>query len=244
MIVLFTDFTVLGPYLGQLKAALLNHGINSPIVDLISDAPKFNPRAASYLLSAYTRALPKGSIVIAVVDPGVGSDTREPVVIEANGIHFIGPGNGLFGALCQHAEEVKVYRINWRPQTLSDSFHGRDLFAPFAAKLHLSQLENNDLTSIGLLTMPVLGPADLAEIVYIDGYGNLVTGLRLQSLSKKAYFTIGNVQIRHATTFSSVSQGEPFWYVNSSGLVEIAVNSSNASKYFSIDIGYHLNVSY
>ncbi len=244
MILLFSDFGTAGPYTGQVKLALVRQGLDCPVIELMSDAPSRNPKAASYLLSAYASHLPVGCVVLAVVDPGVGSALRRPVVLEVDGIFFVGPGNGLFGALCQHAKRVRAYEIKWRPSKLSTSFHGRDLFAPVAAKLFLNLIESDDLEAMDFSAMPCLGAADIAEVVYVDGYGNLITGLRESCLTRMGRFTIGAHSVCHASTFSAVPEGTPFWYVNSSGLVEIAVNCGDASEFFSVGIGHHLNVSY
>ena len=135
MLVLVTDFGVAGPYLGQMKAVLYRDAPGVPVVDLFSDAPTCNPRATAYLLSAYAMEFPAGSVFLGVVDPGVGTEARRPVAVEADGRWFVGPDNGLFSLVARHAHTAHWWEITWRPQHLSMSFHGRDLFAPVAAML-------------------------------------------------------------------------------------------------------------
>ena len=244
MIALFTDFGMTGPYIGQMRAKLISM-LESyhPVVDLMLDAPSCNPKAASYLLAAITKDLPLGSIVIAVVDPGVGSEDREPILLEADGRHFIGPGNGLFGPLMQHSTKAKLHKIIWRPESLSSTFHGRDLFAPFAAKLLNDDLRNgDDLQEMKLDSMPSLGPTDLAEVVYVDHFGNAMTGLRASAVSISDRVWINGHELGYASTFSDVPQGDVFWCINSSGLVEIAVNCGRAADALNVSVGCELQV--
>ena len=139
MIVMFTDFGVAGPYAGQMKAALAAVAPAVSAIDLMHDAPVFRPKASAYLLAALVRPLPAGTVVLGVVDPGVGSPGRRPVAARAGGRWFVGPDNGLFAIAAQHAGGGEWWEIDWRPERLSNTFHGRDLFAPVAARLALGE---------------------------------------------------------------------------------------------------------
>ena len=134
MIVLFTDFGLQGPYTGQMKAVLWRMAPGIPAVDLFADAPVGNPKASAYLLAAYAEWFAAGTVFLAVVDPGVGG-TRPPIILEADGRWYVGPGNGLFELVERRATSKRSWDIDWRPERLSASFHGRDLFAPVAAML-------------------------------------------------------------------------------------------------------------
>ena len=81
MIILFTDFGVSGPYVGQMKAVLYRHAPNVPVVDLFADAPTFDPKLSAYLLAAYVNEFPEDSVFLCVVDPGVGSALRRPIIV-------------------------------------------------------------------------------------------------------------------------------------------------------------------
>jgi S-adenosyl-L-methionine hydrolase (adenosine-forming) len=228
MIVLFTDFGVSGPYIGQMKAVLHREAPGEPVIDLFADAPMRDPRAAAYLLAAYAAWFPAGTIVLAVVDPGVGG-TRPPVVVEADGIRYVGPGNGLFELVRRRAKTAVVAEIAWPPPALSASFHGRDLFAPVAAMLARGAAPELQLRDAAWQRQPDW-PDDLAEIVYIDHYGNAMTGLRAAAVPAEAVLAVRGTQIQSAHTFSSVPAGSAFWYGNSNGLVEIAVNMGRADR--------------
>src|SRR5437763_1324312 len=133
-IVLFTDFGSSDPYIGQIKAVLEREAPGVPVIDLLNDAPSFRVRAAAHLLASLVSEFARGSVFIAVVDPGVGSE-RVPVAVHAGGYHFVGPDNGLLSVFAARARDAQVWRIAWAPERLSASFHGRDLFAPVAARL-------------------------------------------------------------------------------------------------------------
>ncbi|MBX6322432.1 MAG: SAM-dependent chlorinase/fluorinase, partial [Rhodospirillaceae bacterium] len=134
MIVLFTDFGLHGPYTGQVKAVLHGMAPGMPQIDLFADAPAGDPRASAYLLAAYATWFPAGTVFLCVVDPGVGGP-RPAVIVEADGRWYVGPGNGLFEMVVRRAAIARRWDIAWRPERLSRSFHGRDLFAPVAAML-------------------------------------------------------------------------------------------------------------
>lgn len=240
MLVLFTDFGLSGPYTGQVKAVLHQLAAGVPIVDLFADLPAAKPKPAAYLLAAYGPWFPPATVLLAVVDPGVGG-ARAAVVVEADGRSYVGPDNGLFELVLRRAGAVKTSEILWRPDSLSASFHGRDLFAPVAARLIAGTLPAGALRSAEIGRHPDW-PDDLPEIVYIDGYGNAVTGLRAAILPEKTGLAVGGQVLRRARTFSDVPPGGAFWYENSNGLAEIAVNTGRADRALSLAIGTPVSV--
>lgn len=226
MIVLFTDFGATGPYVGQMKAVLAREAPEVPVIDLLHQAPRYRPRAAAYLLAALVRDLPPDAVCLAVVDPGVGSD-RAPLVIEADNRRFVGPDNGLFEMVIRRAGLVLGWEISWRPDALSASFHGRDLFAPVAARLARGDHVPAHKADMGRVRRRDW-PDDLGEFVYIDDFGNAMTGIRAAGLDGHATVRVGGQVLTRARTFSDVPPGAAFWYENSSGLVEVAVNQGRA----------------
>jgi S-adenosylmethionine hydrolase len=235
MIVLFTDFGLAGPYTGQVKAVLHERAPGVAVIDLFADAPSRDPRAASYLLAAYAAWFPRGTVLLAVVDPGVGSE-RLPLVVEADGRLYVGPDNGLFEIVRRRAAASAVWAIAWRPARLSASFHGRDLFAPVAAMLAKGE------EPPGTRLPPEAGrrpdwPDDLAEIVYVDHYGNAMTGLRAATLPERAALVANGRHVPRAATFADAAPGAALWYENSNGLAEIAVNLGRADAALGLAIG-------
>jgi hypothetical protein len=236
MIVLFTDFGLSGPYTGQVIAVLHRDAPGVPVVSLFADAPSGRPRPAAYLLAAYGAWFPPGTVLLCVVDPGVGSE-RRAVVVEADGRFYVGPDNGLFDLVIRRAGQARLWEITWRPGPLSASFHGRDLFAPAGARLARGEPPSAFATPAEDRATERGWPDDLAEIVYIDHYGNAITGLRGSVAPPAARLVAGGRRLRPAATFSAVPPGEAFWYVNSNGLAEIAVNGGRADLALGLEIG-------
>jgi len=235
MIVLFTDFGLAGPYTGQMKAVLRGQAPNTEIIDLFADAPCADPRASAYLLAAYAPWFPPGTIFLCVVDPGVGGG-RAALMIEADRRRYVGPENGLFELVLRRAQNARCHEITWRPPRLSASFHGRDLFAPVAGRVARGEPPPTLARPVEPERRPDW-PDDLLEIVYIDHYGNALTGLRGQCLAPSACLDAGRRRIAHAETFSAVPRGAAFWYVNANGLIEIAVNRGRADRKLGLVVG-------
>jgi S-adenosylmethionine hydrolase len=234
MIVLVTDFGLVGPYVGQLMRVFHEQAPGDPVVTLFADAPVWNPKAAAYLLPPYTGGFPAGTVFVCVVDPGVGSHSHAPAAVRCDARWFIGPDNGLFELVRRRAREATDFRIAWRPPELSASFHGRDLYAPTAARLARGIQEGLEPAE-GLRMAD--WPDDLPEVIYIDHYGNAMTGLRASQLDRRADLLVGRARLRPAHTFAAVARGEAFWYENSNGLVEIAVNQGRAADVLRLAIG-------
>jgi len=241
MIVLFTDFGLAGPYTGQVKAVLQREAPGVPVVDLFADAPGANPKAAAYLLAAYSAWFETGTIFLGVVDPGVGS-ARAPVMLEADGRYFVGPGNGLFEIVRRRARHARILEIAWRPPVLSATFHGRDLFAPVAARLARGEPPPGEARDASWSRHPGW-PDDLAEVVYCDHYGNAMTGLRAAALGDDARLVVAGRPLERARTFADRQRGAAFWYENSNGLAEIAVNQGRADRVLGLTIGSALSIA-
>lgn len=240
MIVLFTDFGLEGPYVGQLKAVLHRRAPNVPVVDLFADAPSFDPRASAYLLAAYVGEFPAGTVFLGVVDPGVGSE-RRAALVQADQRWYVGPDNGLFNVVASRARTVRWWDILWRPARLSASFHGRDLFAPVAAGVALGELPPAEEQSPGA-RIDAGWPDDLARVIYIDHYGNAMTGLRAAIIPPGATLEVSGKRVSRARTFSDVGPQEGFWYENANGLAEIAVNQGRASEVLGVALGQRVVV--
>jgi len=235
VIALFTDFGSAGPYLGQMEAALYQHAPQqTKIIHLINNAPTANPVLSSYLLAALRQSFPENTVFLSVVDPGVGGK-RVPIVLEADNQFFVGPDNGLFNTIALHANKVCWHEIIWQPENCSSSFHGRDLFAPVAASIIKGEInkllqpyQNTDLDN---------WPADFSGIIYFDHYGNAFTGLRYINQMSAKQLQVGDLVLDQAETFCKVKKNQAFWYKNSSGLVEIAINQGNATTQLKLELG-------
>lgn len=241
MIVLFTDFGADDIYVGQVKAVLAQLAPpGTPIHDLLHQVPNFDAKAGAHLLAALQACFPSGSVFVAVIDPGVGS-VRDPVVLESDGKGYVGPDNGLLSVVAARARKARTWRITWRPKALSASFHGRDLFAPVAAWIAAGSLAKDKLEETPGLKVQV-GPDDLAEVIYIDHYGNVLTGLRGGNVPHSARIEAGGHKLAYARVFTEAPAGSAFWYEDSIGLVEIAVNGGSAAELIGMHVGDPITV--
>ena len=239
MIALFTDFGLQGPYTGQVKAVLHNLAQGVPVVDLFADAPPYDPKASAYLLAAHAAWFPERTVFLSVVDPGVGGE-RAVLVVEADTRWYVGPGNGLFEIVRRRAQQTRTYEIEWRPQQYSDTFHGRDVFAPIAALLARGERPPGRRRDDEVDRRPDW-PDDLLEIVYLDHFGNAMTGMRADVLKQAGLAAAGRV-VERARTFADLPKGQAFWYENSNGLAEIAVNQGRADRDLGLSIGAPLAI--
>jgi len=234
-IILFSDFGAHDLYVGQVHVVLDRYAPGVRVIDLLHDAPSLNVRASAHLLAALVRQVPRGHVFMAVVDPGVGTE-RKAAVMRADGRTFVGPDNGLLSVVAARSTTRQYWQIVSHPPDISASFHGRDLFAPMAAAVVTDDFPNERVKAVPDLAVTLPGD-DLAEIIYIDHYGNAMTGLRGSALPADATIGAGASKVAHARVFDEVPAGTAFWYVNSIGLVEIAANRANAAALLALAIG-------
>jgi hypothetical protein len=238
VIVLLTDFGTRDPYVGQIKARLAEHAPAQRVVDLLHEVPDFNPHAGAHLLAAFAPGFPPGSVFLAVVDPGVGTQ-RDAVVALAGGRWFVGPDNGLLSVVAARHSDTKLWRITWQPDALSATFHGRDLFALIAADIARGEFPTDKLAPIDALKV-AFDAGDLARVIYIDHYGNAWTGVR--GVLEDARVTAAGQTFRHSDSFGLVGKGEGFWFMNSVGLLELAVNRDSAAAKYGLKVGDQVQV--
>jgi len=205
------------------------------VSDLFHDAAVFRPMSMAYLLPAYIEEFPQGTVFLCVVDPGVGS-SRRPAAVCADGRWFVGPDNGLFNEVARRAIRLDWWDITWQPEHLSASFHGRDLFAHVAASLANGlEVPGESVDPAGRIHAD--WPRDLLEVVYIDHFGNAITGARIGAAGENRNLRINGHVLARARTFSDVPKGDCFWYENANGLIEIAANRTRADVVLKLEIG-------
>jgi S-adenosylmethionine hydrolase len=204
------------------KAVLHRMAPGVPAIDLFAEV--------------YAAWFPVGTVFLCIVDPGVGG-TRPAFVLEADGRWYVGPGNGLFELVLRRAAKTRSWDIDWRPERLSASFHGRDLFAPVAAMLALGEPPPGQPRQDGA-NRHADWPDDLHEIVYVDHFGNAMTGLRAATLPPNASLAAAGRVLECKRTFSDGPPGAAFWYEKSNGLAEIAVNQGRADR----DLGLAIDI--
>lgn len=240
MILLLVDYGLAGPYLGEVTAAIKRLTPRTEVINLFPDLPRGDIRAAAVLLAAGTVDFPPDTIFFCVVDPGVGTFKDPPAILRIDGRWYVGPDNGIFDLIAGQAGCTECEEIIWRPSRLSRSFHGRDLYAPVCAVLSEGRLP--ETVRREWRRRHVLED-DPRAVVYIDGFGNAFTGIRARTLPQDCSLRCGSQDaIHHATTFAQVPSGGAFWYENSSGLVEIAVNQGSAAELLDIKVGESVEI--
>ena len=240
MIVLFTDFGLEGPYIGQVHARLLQLAPAVPVINLFSDLAAFDVQAAAYLLPSYSAGFPPGTVFLCVVDPGVGGE-RPAVVLKADDYWYVGPNEGLFALVARRADRVECHELP-AATGVSSSFHGRDVFAPVAAQLATGQAVDARPVPAESVEQPGW-PNDLFRVVYVDRYGNAITGIRAGQLDATRVLHVNGHALHAQRTFSEVPAGTPFWYENSSGLIELAVNRGRADEQLGARVGVTVNAT-
>jgi len=233
-IALVTDFGE-GPYVGQVRLVLSALIGDTPVVPLISDLPPFRPDLAGALLPGLMRRMPPATLYLCVVDPGVGSE-RGVLAADLGSGWMVGPDNGLLAPALRRAGDARVFRIGWRPAELSASFHGRDLFAPIAARIVQGELPDAEPVDPDALVGSDW-PGRLDKVCYVDRYGNLLTGIDADEVPAGRVVRVNAHEIRPARTFSDVPVGTAFWYRNAFGLLEIAVNQGRADRMLGVSVG-------
>jgi S-adenosylmethionine hydrolase len=238
-IVLFTDF---GPDLsvGQVKGALLVQAPQVPVIDLLHDAPAFDVAASAHLLAACVPRFAAGSVFFAVIDPGVGT-ARGAIVMECDGRYLVGPDNGLLSVCAARAAVPRCWSITWRPDSLSRSFHGRDLFAPVAGAIAAGDWPETRLVAKPAADV-AFGSEDAYAVIYVDRYGNACTGVRASRVRRDAIVHAAGARCAYAPVFGETKAGAPFWYENSLGLVEIAANRASAASLLGLRIGDAISI--
>jgi len=251
IITLITDFGLVDPYLAMMKGVILSINDNARVVDISHDIMAGSIIQAAGMIRETFPFFPEGTVHVAVVDPGVGSD-RRLIVLEAGDHLFVGPDNGIFWPVIADHRKTRIIHLTESRYFLphvTHTFHGRDVFAPVAAHLSLGV----DPAKMGpVIKDPVKlsspRPHKIDDILYgqvmrVDNFGNLITNISnedIESFLKKSkpIIHIGNLEIKKLDNiYSDVDKGEPLALIDSSNLLEIAVNFGRAAEYVGIDSG-------
>jgi S-adenosyl-L-methionine hydrolase (adenosine-forming) len=243
LITLLTDFGTGDYYVAAMKGVILSRAPGSQIIDITHDIEPQNVLSAAYvLLGAYDQFLP-GTIHLAVVDPGVGS-ARRGIVLRTSRYYFVGPDNGLFSLVApESAEAFEIQPSSYVAMVISDTFHGRDIFAPVAAALAGGiKVEDLGIPVSRTTRLPALiemtGSEIHSRIIHIDRFGNAVTGIERchldsELLSSSFALRVGETVVRVQKRFYSEEpavSGEPFVIWGSLNFLEISVTNGSAAE--------------
>jgi S-adenosyl-L-methionine hydrolase (adenosine-forming) len=254
---IITDFGYRDHYVGAMKGVIASIAPGAPVIDITHGVPAQSVVAGAIALRESWRYFPPRTVFLAVVDPGVGT-LRAPIAIETlTGARFVGPDNGLLWLAANEAGIAKIVKLTSSRHRLTDvsaTFHGRDIFAPAAAYLWrgtpLSSL-GSALASTSIVQLKLPRPVDSArevrgEVIYVDGFGNLVSNIDRSALKKfDARFRHkslsvridGGATIRLRDAYGDAPKGAPLAIFGSFGLLEVAIRDGNAAVHFAAGPG-------
>ena len=254
LITLTTDFGERDPYAAAMKGVILAIAPESRIVDLTHEIAPQDIHEAALFLRATLPWFPKGSIHIVVVDPGVGT-TREPLAVDLDGRIVVCPNNGLLGwvmELLPMRRAIILDPAKCSDKPVSATFHGRDLFAPAAARIAAgTPMEQLGDTIETVEKLPFPSPKWLdngwieGEVIHIDRFGNCITNIPGDWAAKAERPETridGMPPAPFHRTYGEVAVGAPLAYAGSSGLLEVALNQGNASRAHGIERGARVSV--
>lgn len=245
IITLTTDYGTNDHLVGVLKGVILSINPEVHIVDITHSILAHDILDGALTLSQAYKFFPSKTIHLVVVDPGVGT-ARRPILVAGDTHYFVAPDNGVLSAIYDQSESLYVWNItseHYFRQPVSNTFHGRDIFAPVAAWLSKSWQtasfgeEITDFVRFAIPKPKVSGNTIKAIVLRVDNFGNLITNLTAEIVpalvAPDAKFTIrvGNAAVtKLLPTFAGGTAAEPFAIVGSSGYVEICVNKGNAAR--------------
>jgi len=241
VITITTDFGHKGPFVAVMKGVILSRFPEAKIIDLAHDIPAQWPPEAGFWVSRSFRWFPDGSIHLAIVDPGVGTE-RDILIVESDGHVFMAPDNGLLAQLIDASDAPHVYMLDTTKLDLpapSATFHGRDIFAPVAAELAAGRVavqdiarETQDWTPGWIEEPEVLGDRITGVVVTVDTFGNLISNIDASLIESfdTPVADIGGHQIPMLTTYGRAQPGEYLALINSFGVVEVARAEGSAAE--------------
>lgn len=247
LVVLLSDFGLADPYVGVMHGVLAQASAALRVIDLCHGVPAQDVRTGAFFLAHAREHFPRGSMFVAVVDPGVGSKRRIVAACDGGQL-FLAPDNGLLAlAISPQAvwRAVDVPRLVGEPR--SNTFHGRDVFCPLAARIAGAALRFEDLGP--LIDDPVRIEFPRArreaarvrgEVLLIDGFGNLITSVRpvdLDAAPGAWRARIGARQLVWADSYAQAPDGEPVILVNSYGCIEVAIAGGSAQRNLGVGLG-------
>lgn len=245
IITLTTDFGTRDWFVGSMKGVILGIHPQTQIVDITHEVPAGDVRAGAFVLAACYRCFPRLTVHVAVVDPGVGSE-RAAIAVRTAEYFFVGPDNGVLSFALAQEKVLEIRRIEnaalLRPP-VSHTFHGRDVFAPVAARLTQGVLleslgaKLDGYTRLDFAEPKVVGGVLRGEIIYIDRFGNGITNLRALAPSAGRVRVAGKLECPVGRIYQDVASGQPVALVGSTGFLEIAINGGHAAQSLGLKIG-------
>jgi S-adenosyl-L-methionine hydrolase (adenosine-forming) len=257
MITLTSDFGLKDPYVAEMKGAILTINPNATIIDITHEVEKFNIPLGAFMLASAAPYFPKGTMHLAVVDPGVGTE-RRAILIETKLGFFVGPDNGVLVLASQNQGIKHIYQLTnpkFMLPKISGTFHGRDVFAPVAAHLDMGVKPKEFGPEIGGAVTPDFACVEhrngtlICEVLHIDSFGNVITNINQKDLGQhqpktlKVKLPAVSLELVFGKTYAQAKIKEPIALIGSHGFLEIALNQGNAAEKFAVKTGNKLEVT-
>lgn len=257
LISLITDFGLKDNFVGVMKAVILKINPYAQIIDISHQVKPQDIMEAAFLLRSSYNYFPKGTVHLVVVDPGVGSN-RKKLLIKTKNYFFVGPDNGVLNLALKNEPPLKIIEITnqiYFLKPVSDTFHGRDIFAPVCAYVskdkHNIEKFGGTIKSFKDLELPrvkTVSKSLTGEIIHIDRFGNLISNIDKDTLAsfiknKKFKICIKDKSIdRLSCSYSEGLQLKPIALIDSFNYLEIAIHGGSAQNYLNIDKGAKINI--
>ncbi len=246
IITLLTDFGWGDGHIGAMKGVILRINPDCRIIDLAHQVTSHDVMGTAFVLGQTYSFYPSGTIHLVVVDPGVGG-VRKPLVIKTRDYLFVGPDNGCFTLVLKQEQEVRAYELveqRFRLPRVSQTFHGRDIFAPAAAHLsrHIAPeemgpaVDGAGLTRLAIPEPLLDGEGLLGEVIRVDSFGNLITNISQEYLGVFALDSLIEIEIKGERikglkqSYEEGKEGEVICLWGSAGLLEIALKERNLHR--------------
>lgn len=247
IIALLTDFGVADYFVAAMKGAILSINRRAVIVDITHEIPPQNIKSAGFTLRACRKDFPLKTIFVCVVDPGVGSD-RRAILVETDECFFVAPDNGLLSFVFNEAKFFRVFELTskkfFNPH-ISQTFHGRDVYAPVAAYLSkgVEAVEFGDEIT-DFIRLNIEQPRKIsqntieAKIIHADNFGNLITNLTKNDLPARFFLEFNGIVIDNFLDyFAQAEEGEIGVILGSAGFLEIVAYKSSAKNMLNAKLG-------
>jgi S-adenosylmethionine hydrolase len=244
IVTLTSDFGTVDFYVAAMKAALLRTCPDARLIDVTHNVPRHDILCGSITLERAVDGFPPGTVHLAVVDPGVGTD-RRILVARVKEQTIVCPDNGLVTWAWRRHGGGRAFELKWRPaRTPSDTFHGRDIMAPAAGMIasgtHIGELARSVDDPVLLDVTPTDGSTGQARVIHLDVFGNATTNLSRELLGERrirAVRAAGRDLGRPRRTYWDVAPGKPLALIGSSGLLEVAVRDGSAAQELGVRVG-------
>lgn len=247
IVTMTSDFGTRDHYVGAMKAVILGITPTASIIDISHEIPPFNIAEGAFTIAQTYADFPSGSIHLVVVDPGVGS-SRRAIVAASAGHLFIAPDNGVLSQVFEREDTWVARDIDSKLglDQISTTFHGRDLFAPVAARLAggLEFDQVGPLVDDPVRLPPTIPSGGVGRVLHIDRFGNIVTSFRPEDVENSDGLRVGNLTVRNwAESYADAPGAGAFLIVGSSGYVEVSVNRGSAAEAAGIAAGAEVRVA-